>query len=320
MLMELRDLRYLEVLAAELHFGRAAARLHMTQPALSLAIARLEREIGCPLLRRHSRGASLTNAGRVLLAEMQGVQKTIEVASELSRQAGRGDSGSLSIGFVDAAVLDMLPRLLGEYRRLYPAVNVTSRQLKSAELADGVESGRLDVAILRRDGGSPEVEYRHTAHRTARDRRRPEQPTRLTGRCVDQDLVDQDFIIPALEGSSALYGLWFDLCRTAGFTPRVVAHIISVQVLIELIAHDIGVAFVGENTWANGNPNVLVKPLRGVEMYLETVIAFRPQAMTEASTNFLELALRDAERFGLVRPPHERPIDDHRTGRGRLSA
>jgi DNA-binding transcriptional LysR family regulator len=305
MLMELRDLRYLEILAAELHFGRAAARLHMTQPALSLAIARLEREIGCPLLRRHSRGASLTNAGRVLLAEMQGVQKTIEVASELSRQAGRGDSGSLSIGFVDAAVLDMLPRLLGEYRRLYPAVNVTSRQLKSAELADGVESGLLDVAILRRDGGSPEVEYRTLRTERLAIAVGPNNPLASRPDLSIKDLVDQEFIIPALEGSSALYGLWFDLCRSAGFTPRVVAHIISVQVLIELIAHDIGVAFVGENTWANGNPNVVVKPLRGVDVYLETVIAFRPQAMTEASTNFLELALRDAERNGIdtARPP-----------------
>jgi DNA-binding transcriptional LysR family regulator len=109
-----------------------------------------------------------------------------------------------------------------------------------------------------------------------------------------RELADQDFIIPALEGSSALYGLWFDLCRAAGFTPHVVAHIVSVQVLTELVAHDVGVAFVGANTWANGNPNVVVKQLRDVDEYLDTFIAFRPRALTEASTNFLELALRES--------------------------
>ncbi len=255
---------------------------------------------------------------------MQGVEKTIEVASELSRQAGRGDSGELlSVGFVDAAVLDMLPRLLGEYRRLYPAVNVTSRQLKWAELADGVESGRLDVAILRRDGGSPEVEYLHPAHRTARDRRWPEQSTGFPNPDLSiKDLVDQEFIIPALEGSSALYGLWFDLCRSAGFTARVVAHIISVQVLIELIAHDIGVAFVGANTWANGNPNVVVKPLRGVEDV--------PRNRHRVSSAGDDRGVNQLPRVGVagrraVRPRHRptaRPRDrrPYRTGRGRLIA
>ena len=140
--MELRDLRYLQVLAAELHFGRAAARLHMTQPALSQSLARLEKEIGCPLLQRDPRGASLTDAGRFLLSETQAVLKSMDTACALSRRGGRGDFGSVTVGFIDAAVFDILPALLLKHRERYPDVTVTCRQLKSFERSEPIETGQ----------------------------------------------------------------------------------------------------------------------------------------------------------------------------------
>jgi DNA-binding transcriptional LysR family regulator len=241
--MELRDLRYLEVLAAELHFGRAATRLHMTQPALSQSLARLEKEIGCPLLQRDPRGASLTDAGRVLLAETQGVLKSMDIACELSRRAGRGDTGSVTVGFVDAAVFDILPPLLHGYRQRFPQVSVTARQLKSAELAERVEIGQLDLAFLRREAAIPGVEYRTI--RTERlalavNRNNPLADARDV---AVRDLADEDFIIPALDGAPTLHALWRDICFAAGFAPRIAAHTISIQVLIEMVAHDLGVAF-----------------------------------------------------------------------------
>jgi DNA-binding transcriptional LysR family regulator len=291
--VELRDLRYLEVLAAELHFGHAAARLHMTQPALSQALQRLEREIGCPLLQRDPRGASLTNAGRVLLAETRGVMKSVDIASDLARRAGRGDTGNVTIGFVDAAVFDILPGLLRAYRQRYPAVKVNSRQLKSAELGLGVETGQLDLAILRRDGAGPDVEYRTL--RRERLSLAVSRNHRLAGaRDVGvADLADEDFVIPALEGVPSLHGLCLDLCLAADFTPRIVAHISSIQVLIQLVAQDIGVAFVAES-WTQNRPDVVVKTLRGVEEYMELAVAFRPKHLPVAAKNLLDLALQTA--------------------------
>lgn len=288
--MEFRDLRYLEVLAAELHFGRAAARLHMTQPALSQALARLEKEIGCPLLQRKHHGASLTNAGRVLLAETQGVSKSMDMAFELSRRAGRGDSGSVTIGFVDAAVFDILPPLLRLYRQRYPAVSVSCRQLKSAELAYAVEVGQLDIALMRREAAHASVEFRtvrseqlclaiSTEHRLA------------TARNISiRSLADEDFIIPVREGVPSLHAMWLDIFYAAMFAPRIVAQVSSIQVLIELVAQKIGVAFAAQS-WVQNNEHVILKPLRDVDEHVEIAVAFRPDQLSSTTHNFLTLAL-----------------------------
>jgi DNA-binding transcriptional LysR family regulator len=288
--MEFRDLRYLEVLAAELHFGRAATRLHMTQPALSQALARLEKEIGCPLMQRDHRGASLTAAGRVLLAETQGISSTMSTACELSRRAGRGDTGTVTVGFLDAAVFDVLPPLLRTFQRLYPAVDVTARQLKSAELSRGVEVGQLDLAFLRRELPPPGVEFltlRSEPLVLAVSRNH-----RLAGaRDVSvRELTDEAWVMPALEGVPSLHAMWLDICYAAMFTPKIAAHISSIQVLIELVAQEVGIAFVAER-WVQGNPNVVLKPMRDVDQYLELAIAFRPTQLSSTAKNFLDLVL-----------------------------
>jgi DNA-binding transcriptional LysR family regulator len=291
--MEFRDLRYLEVLAAELHFGRAASRLHMTQPALSQALARMEREIGCPLLLRDSRGASLTSAGRALLNGSRGVLKSLELACELARRAGRGDAGNVTIGFVDAAVFQILPRLLRGARERYPAINVVSRQFKSVELAAAMDAGQLDLGILRRDSIGPDVETR-TLLAERMSLVVPQDHRLADARDVTvAELVDEDFIVPALEGVPVLYSLCMDTCAAAGFTPHVVAHIVSIQVLIELVAQGIGVAFAPAS-WAGSRSDVAVKRLRQVEEHFDITIAYRPKQLSTAAQHLLELALEQA--------------------------
>jgi DNA-binding transcriptional LysR family regulator len=287
--MELRDLRYLEVLAAELHFGRAAMRLHMTQPALSQSLARLEKEIGCPLLQRDPRGASLTDAGRVLLSE-----KAMDTACELSRRAGRGDTGSVTVGFVDAALFDILPPLLHEYRLRFPDVTVTCRQLKSVELSECVESGQLDLAFMRREAAMPGVEYRTIRTELLAVAVSRNSPLALARNLAVKDLADQDFIIPALDGAASLHSLSLDICFAAGFRPRIAAHTISIQVLIELVAQELGVAFVVDSWGAKANPNVVVKQLRGVEEFLELTVGYRPKQIPMPAKNLLDMALEMA--------------------------
>jgi DNA-binding transcriptional LysR family regulator len=292
--MELRDLRYLEVLAAELHFGRAAMRLHMTQPALSQSLARLEKEIGCPLLQRDPRGASLTDAGRILLSETQGVLKSMDMACELSRRAGRGDMGSVTVGFVDAAVFDILPPLLHGYRQRFPEVSVMCRQLKSVELSECIESGQLDLAFLRREATVPGVEYQTIRTELLALAVSRNNPLATADDVAVADLADQDFIIPALDGAPSLHSLSLDICFAAGFRPRIAAHTISIQVLIELVAHELGVAFVVDSWGAKANPNVVVKPLRGVEEFLELAVGYRPKQIPTPARNLLDMALQMA--------------------------
>jgi DNA-binding transcriptional LysR family regulator len=267
----------------------------MTQPALSQALARLEREIGCPLLQRDPRGAALTEAGRVLLAETEDVLRTVDVACDMARRAGRGETGEVTIGFLDAAVFDILPPLLRAFRQRYPAVNVTSRQLKAAELVEGVKAGQLDLAITRRDGSGDEVEYRALRRERLALAVSRTNPLANAPDVTVADLAGEDFIIPVIEGVPSLHGLWLDLCHRAGFDPHIAAHISSIQVLIELIANDIGVAFAAES-WTQYNPDVVVKPLRGVNEFFEVGVAYRPRQLPGTARNLLEMALRLADR------------------------
>ena len=293
--MEFRDLRYLEVLAAELHFGRAAGRLHMTQPALSLAVARMEKEIGCPLLVRGARGASLTDAGRTLLTQSKGVLQSLDMACDLARRVGGGEIGNVTIGFVDAAVFDLLPPLLRAFRLQHPEINVVSRQLKSAELARAIDAGQLDLAILRLDSVGPDVETR--VLRSERLALALPRNHRLASarEVAIADLVDEDFIVPALEGVPVLHSLCLDMCANAGFTPHVVAHIVSIQVLIELVAQQFGVAFVAES-WARGCSDVVVKRLADADEYLDIAVAFKPKQLSVPARHLVDLAIQQARR------------------------
>jgi DNA-binding transcriptional LysR family regulator len=292
--MELRDLRYFEALASELNFGRAARLLHMTQPALSLAVARLEKEVGCALFQRTHYGVSLTQAGSVLLAETQGLHYTVERACGLARRAGVGDFGSLTVGFLDSALFDVLPGALSAFRSCYPAVELTLRQRMSSELITGVERGGLDVAFVRPDVPRAGLEVKplvredtmvalSRTHHLASKR-----SLRLS------DLAEEHFVLPEIQVAPILYARWIDACAEAMFSPRIVAHVTSAQVLIELIAQRIGIGFAAKS-WLVRDDRVVARPLADVQLDLVLALAYRPDRMSQACENFVALTLRQTQ-------------------------
>jgi DNA-binding transcriptional LysR family regulator len=122
--MELRHLRYFIAVAEELHFARAASRLHIVQPALSKQIQQLEQELGFPLFYRTKQRVELLDAGQILLDEARRILRQAENAVESARRIHTGQSGRLRIGFSASATLEVLPKILRKYRRLYPNVEV----------------------------------------------------------------------------------------------------------------------------------------------------------------------------------------------------
>ncbi|UPK06473.1 LysR family transcriptional regulator [Bradyrhizobium sp. 170] len=143
--MELRRLRYMSVLAEELHFGRAAERLGIAQPALTQHIQALERELGVELFHRTKRSVKLTVAGRVTLNEairtLQQAEKTMLVA----RQAGRGELGHIEIGYVGSAIFTgVLSKAISRFRRDNPLVEFRLNEIGIIQQLDDVSSGQLD--------------------------------------------------------------------------------------------------------------------------------------------------------------------------------
>src|SRR5690348_3740626 len=122
--MELRQLRSFVVLAEERHFGRAAARLHIAQPALSQQVARLERELGLPLLTRTTRRVELTEGGRRFAEHARSVLAEVEHAEADMASLASGRAGRVSVGFIGTATYDVLPRVTQEVRRELPDVEL----------------------------------------------------------------------------------------------------------------------------------------------------------------------------------------------------
>src|SRR5262250_672215 len=147
--MELRHLRYFLAVAEELHFGRAAARLHIAQPPLSQQIRRLEEELQAPLLRRTSRHVELTSAGRVFLQEAKVVVAQANRAVRIAQRASRGEIGQLFVGCTPWADFTSGPQVIRGFGRHHPHVEVELHSLSSAEQIAALQDGRLDVGILR---------------------------------------------------------------------------------------------------------------------------------------------------------------------------
>lgn len=146
---ELRVLRYFVAVAEELHFGRAATRLHIAQPSLSVQIRNLEHSIGTPLLVRSSRSVALTGAGEVLLEESQRLLAAAERMVSLTQEAGQRKRGTLTVGFQANAAAELTPKILASFKRRHPGVQVRMRSHGFADPTAGLADGSSDVAFVR---------------------------------------------------------------------------------------------------------------------------------------------------------------------------
>jgi DNA-binding transcriptional LysR family regulator len=148
-MIEVREAEYFVAVAEELHFGRAADRLRMSQPPLSQAIRQLERKVGVVLLHRTTRSVTLTSAGKAFLDEARGLIGASRSAQLTARRAGAGLAGELRVGAVASAFEDPLPRVVAEYRRRYPDIQLTLEEIDTHEAPDLLLTFRLDVVIAR---------------------------------------------------------------------------------------------------------------------------------------------------------------------------
>lgn len=148
--MDLRHLRYFVAVAEELHFTRAAARLGIGQPPLSMQIKQIEAEIGAPLFRRLSRGVELTAAGQSFLVDARDILSGVQRAIANAESMARGRSGRIRVGFAGATYLPpVVPAAILHYRGLYPDVVLLPEQSNTPTLVAGLREGRTDVAFVR---------------------------------------------------------------------------------------------------------------------------------------------------------------------------
>jgi DNA-binding transcriptional LysR family regulator len=245
--MELRHLRYFLAVAEELHFTRAAARLHIGQPPLSQQIQSLESELGVALFERSKRRVSLTEAGKRFERSARKILAEAEHAGEEARRAARGELGELRIGFSSSLPFtSILPNVLHDYRLHYPHVTLSLREMFAADQFEALQVDHLDVGLVRYSGLELPAEL--TLHEIRQDPLRVVINTghRLAGVQALRlaDLRDEGFITYPRGTGSGLTSLLRQLCLAAGFEPRVVQEARETTTQIGLVAAGLGVAIL----------------------------------------------------------------------------
>lgn len=250
--MDLRHLRYFVCVAEEMHFGRAAERLGISQPPLSQQIRALEEELGAPLFERTSRRVALTEAGRMFLPEARQALAQVERAVQVARLAQRGELGRLALGFTASA--PFAPRVadaLYEFRQVHPQVELTLQELTRDEQIAGIERGEIDMGIVR-SFDPPALpsdmvfECLHEEEMLLALRR--EHP--LAQRNSDPAIADLAGVPLVLYGAANGVGFnehFFALCEQSGFRPSIALEVSSFSTLLGLVAAGFGATILSRS-------------------------------------------------------------------------
>ena len=234
-------LRSFVVLAEELHFGRAALKLHISQPALSKQIKRLETEVGGRLFERTTGRVLLTSAGDALRDRSRVLVADISALESFARQAVRGDLERLRIGFGIAMIGDLLPRAVIAFRKSWAQVSLEMQDLGSQAIAKCVLDGTLDIGFVR----MPVFDSRLDSTIVLREQMLLAVPAdRFPRRVTLRSLRDESFVLIARSTSETFQKHALELCRAAGFTANVVQEAKETFTVLNLVRAGLGVSLV----------------------------------------------------------------------------
>jgi DNA-binding transcriptional LysR family regulator len=265
--MELRQLRYFMAVADELHFGRAAQKLHMSQPPLSVQIGRLEREVGTPLFVRSTRRVALTAAGLHLQQSARRILDEVDAVRADMRDYVDGLSGQLAAGFVSSANYTVLPEVVRLFRARRPKVALTLVPLTSGEQFDRLRAGTLDIGIVRDDlpRTGPGADSLSTA--VVFEERLVAclpagHPLAARSEATFQEVVDEPMIAYPRALMPGYVDRVTELLAEAG-RMRVVEEVVHQETALGFVAAGVGISILPESVRQLVPPSIAVVPLAG---------------------------------------------------------
>ncbi|WP_145910950.1 LysR family transcriptional regulator [Kitasatospora viridis] len=277
------------VLAEELHFGRAAARLGTAQPPLSQQIRRLEDKVGHALFTREPGRIALTPAGRELLPAARRALTGLAEGLAASRAVGSGRAGRLRIGFAASLALTVLPGLLRDHRERYPDVHLDILEMTSAPQLTALREGTIDIGLLR----EPPADEAELGFRTVLSEPfvavLPAAHPLAAGRSVRlADLAREPFVLLPRPVGPALYDRIVDLCTDAGFTPRIAQHAVEWQTVCALVETGLGVSLAPASIRRIRLKGVAFRRIRPDGARTRVAVAWRADDRNPLVANLLE--------------------------------
>ncbi len=302
--MELRQFELFAVLAEERHFGRAALRLHISQPALSYQILRLEEELGLSLLERSTRKVELTAAGEALRDGVQTLLDDTEALTDRVKRIARGDIGVVRIGCVASALQGFIPSVVRSARERHPDVQFILSEKKTGAQLDDLVSGRLDVGLVHRPSRVPAgIELVELFSQPVGLAIPDNHPGAVAPVVHLRALAAESFVLfpRALEPDT--YDLFVDACVSAGFAPKITQEAENIQTLLALVAAGLGIAFIPESVM-DGSPHPGVAFSRVIPApEITTAIAWPAERRNPAVDAFRRIAVAASADMQATAPP-----------------
>jgi DNA-binding transcriptional LysR family regulator len=295
--MELRHLRYFVVLAEELHFGRAAQRLGISQPPLSQQIRSLELMLTAKLFDRTNRRVELTEAGRALLVEARATLDQAKRAVDIVSRAQRGEVGELTIGFASSAsLIAPFTNAILAFRKALPGVRLVLKEQVTMQQIEALMERRLQIGFIRSpsipnlpDGIAaikiycePLVVFMRVDHPLAVSHRRQAVPLK--------QLATEPFVFFPRDSGTSLYDQVISMCRRAGFTPRIEQEARENATILGLVAAGLGVSILPESLRSSGVANVTNCKLSPAGPPTSMWLIYRRHDQSPASERFVALA------------------------------
>jgi len=289
MTLELSELRSFLVLAHHLHFGQAAEALHLSQPALTKQIRKLESKIGGSLLLRGYRRVSLTPAGEILRDRAQRLLREAETAEEIARLAVHGKAGLLRIGFGIASLAAGLPDILTRFRQQFPAVQVSMRDMSTPNQIEALEQGDIDIGFVR----LPVERTDLVTVPVLEERLVAAIPQGMPYRKGLACLRSEPFVVIARSVSASFVDHLVRTCQAAGFSPRIVQEAVELFTVLNLVRGGVGVSLVPRSANLMHVPNVRLMDTGLEEAKWQIGLAWRKSdPLDPLVRNFIRLVRR----------------------------
>ena len=296
--MELRHLRYFIAVAEELHFTKAAERLHIAQPPLSQQIQQLEAELGVKLFERKTkRQVQLTEAGKVFLQEAYQLLVQLETAVALTQKTGRGETGQLRIGFTSLVIYDLLPLILQQFREQFLEVELVLLELTTSKQEQALRDSLIHVGFAHPPLEDDTLSYKCIHSETLVVALSSTHSLAEKEHICVQSLLSEPLIMFPRYLAPGLYDRIMSLFQQRNFKPNITQEAIQMQTIIGLVSAGMGVAITPSSLQNLQRSGVVYRPILEEVPVIETAVIWQQNNLTPIVENFLQFTQKAISKF-----------------------